>query len=173
MEPTGVEPTGMIGRSEALGATEVMISTGKVGSAEMARAADVMEASAELVIDGDPVIEDPRIARDEGTVVEQHRMVGPVEAPVVPSPAKAGEEADPDTEAESDAWSREIESRVRVPARQRHQRRTIGEPGIILRDINDVRVGRLNDDLLALRGYRLLRRASQVPRLLRTLAQIL
>jgi hypothetical protein len=53
---------------------------------------------------------------DVGVVVEYKPAAVPVESPVVPSPAKAGEEAESEAQAKVNAWSRDKESRIRIPA---------------------------------------------------------
>lgn len=70
----------------------------------------------------DGVAVDECIAVDEGpavrnirVVIEQHRPVTPVESPMVPSPSEATEEANVKSDAESETWSRHIESGIGIP----------------------------------------------------------
>ena len=101
---------------------------------------------------------DERVAPgDKRVVVEDDGPVVPIEAPCGPSPAAAPAEPDPYADTKGD------ERRVNPGSHEvtwiHRDGRPIDDPGIVFGNIHDLRVGRFNDDRLALRRHRLLRRA--------------
>src|SRR5438270_3977417 len=77
-------------------------------------------------------------------VVKKNIVVVPVRSPMVPSPAKAAKETDAKTETEGNSRRRPIQARIPVPARPDAYRRSIHEPRIIFRHINDLGIGWFN-----------------------------
>src|ERR1700722_5660943 len=106
-------------------------------------------------------------------VVEENSMTTPVVTPVSPAPAKSVKEADPKAEAKRDSRAANVESRIRIPARPNSDGPSIHEPRVILRHVNNLRIGGLYHNGLPLLTYFLLRCAFQVARLLRTVAHYL
>src|SRR6266851_7198274 len=74
-------------------------------------------------------------------VVETNVMVMPVVAPVVPAPAKTTKETDSKAEAKRNSRTGKVKSRIRIPSRPDPDRLSIYEPRIILRNVNDLRIG--------------------------------
>ena len=107
-------------------------------------------------------------------VVVEHDPVGmPVVSPVSPSPAKPAKKTNSKAKAKLDSWTGKEQSRIRVPSRPDTDGRSIHEPRIILRNVNNLRVRGLDHNGLPLIAYLLLRCALQVSRLLRTVAHYL
>ena len=94
--------------------------------------------------------------RDVGVVVINYCPVVPVESPVTPSPPKPTEETQPESHAKTNSWSSEIEPRIRIPARPHSEWCAIHEPRIVLRDVDNIRVGGFDCDRLPLCCYVLL-----------------
>src|ERR1700730_15262132 len=126
-------------------------------------ATEIAAVTSEIV-----AIDERSATGDVGVVVKDDRMVMPVTSPAMPSPAKAAEEADSKTCAEFNRRAADENSWHRIPSGPHRQGRTVHEPRIVCGHINDVWIGWFNDDRLSLRRYRLLRRALQISRLLRT-----
>ena len=106
------------------------------------------------------IVVDERVAPgDIRVVVVDDGPVVAIEAPCVPSPAAAPAEdaADANADTEEDAGRGKQGSR-KVTWIHRDGR-PIDDPGIVFGHIHDLRVGRFNDDRLALRRHRLLWRA--------------
>ena len=97
----------------------------------------------------------------------------PVESPVIPAPSKASEKADSKPHSERQVRAAIPNSGIRVPSRPCHDGIPISHPRIICGDVNDLRVGGLNDDCRALPGYDLLRRGLKIPSLFRPLTHYL
>ena len=91
----------------------------------------------------------------------------PIESPVIPAPSKASEEADSKPHPERQVRAAKPNSGIRVPSRPRHDGISVSHPRIIRGDVNDLGVGRLNDDRRALVGYDLLRRGLKIASALR------
>src|SRR6267154_4598925 len=94
----------------------------------------------------------------------------PIRSPAVPPPAEATEETDTYSQAEPDPRPIEEEARNPNPTRIERERITVDDPRIVLRHIHDLRICRFNDDRISLGRHGFLRRALQVPGLLRPLA---
>src|ERR1700691_5794688 len=99
---------------------------------------------------------------DVGAVVEHHGPVVPIESPVMPSPAKAAEEANSKTNTEREIWAAEPDSWIWIPSWPRYNRAAVNQPGIVTRNINDIWISRFNDNRLSLRRYGLLGRGFQI-----------
>src|ERR1700733_14810487 len=89
----------------------------------------------------------------------------------MPTPPKSPEKPDPKSDAESNPYSRQKQSRLRIPPWIRDDRITVHQPGIILRHVDHIGIGRLNNDSVALIRYRLLFIAIQVAVLMSLLPQ--
>src|SRR5258708_36976985 len=85
-------------------------------------------------------------------------MLAAIESPKVPTAAKAPEEADAKTETKTYGRARIEDARNRIPAGPCNQRRSVHQPGIVLRNVHYLWISRLNDDGLSLRSHSLLRR---------------
>ena len=94
--------------------------------------------------------------RDPVVMVEEGSTAVPVESPVTPTPTKSAEEANAKSDTKRKAWAAPKDSGHRVPARVGNDRRSIDEPRIISRDVDDLWVGGFNNDGVALRAYLLL-----------------
>jgi len=86
----------------------------------------------------------------------------PVVAPVVPAPAISAEEADTKSNTKGKADAVPKNAGHGIPAGIRDDRPTVHEPRVVGGDINDLRVGRFDDDGAALRRNLLLFVAIQV-----------
>src|SRR6267142_2150619 len=86
------------------------------------------------------------------------------------SATKAAEETDTNSHTEPDPRPVEEEARNPNPTRIKCERITVDFPRIVLRHIHDLRICRFNDDVISLARDGFLRRALQVPGLLRSLA---
>jgi len=78
---------------------------------------------------------------DVGVVVVDDTVMMPIISPVVPAPAKTAEEADSKAEAKRNTRSGKVQSWIPIPAWPDPNRLSIREPGIILRNVNDLRIG--------------------------------
>src|SRR2546426_2065596 len=103
-----------------------------------------------------PAIDERPAVRDERVVVVHDGVATPVESPVAPSPAEPCEEPDAEAGAEHDSRPGNEQPRIPVPSRPGDERRAIHHPGIVLRHVDDLRVGRFDDDLRSLLDYLLL-----------------
>ena len=95
--------------------------------------------------------------RDVGVVFVDDPAIAPIVSPVVPAPAESAEVADAKAVAKKDPRSAEIESGKWIPAGIDHEGRSVYDPRIVFRYVNDFRIDRLNDDGGALTGNGLLR----------------
>src|SRR5580700_2640558 len=77
-------------------------------------------------------------------VVETNIVVMPIVSPVVPAPAKAAEEADSKPDAKLNPGIAKVESWIRIPTRPDPDRLSIREPRVVLRNVNNLRVGWLD-----------------------------
>src|SRR5258706_7846029 len=107
-------------------------------SAGSVKPASSMESAAAIDI---VAIDENSAVRDVGVVVVNNSVVMPVVSPVVPTPAIPPKEADSKAEAKCNARTGNIESRIRIPARPDPDRLSIHEPGVIFRNVNDLRFG--------------------------------
>ena len=74
-------------------------------------------------------------------VVINDIVVMPVGSPMVPSPTKPAKIADSKAEAPRDSRALKEQPWIPIPARPNPDRLSIRKPGIILRHVNDLRVG--------------------------------
>ena len=97
-------------------------------------------------------------------------MVVPIGSPVVPAPSKTSEEADSEPDSEREVRAVIPDSGIRVPSRPGHDGTSVNHPRIIRGDVNDLGIGRLNDDRRPLCLYDLLRSGPKIASFLRPLA---
>ncbi len=131
--------------------------TSAAGSASVERVAVVEVGVAEVV-----AIDDRSAVRDIGVVVVDHRMPVPVASPVMPAPPISSEEADAEANSKPNPRSRQEDPRYGIPAWICDDRLAIHEPGIIGRHVDHLRIGRFDDDRVALSRHFLLFIAIQV-----------
>src|SRR5437016_4174507 len=134
-------------------------------SASVERVAMVEVAAIEVAVVEVVAIDDRSAVGDVGVVVVNHPMAMPVASPVMPSPSESSEEADPEANSKPNPWSRQEDPWHGIPAWVCHDRLAIHEPRIIGRHVDDLRVGRFDDDRVALRCYLFLFVAIQAPSL--------
>ena len=141
---------------------EPMISAARPASVErvaMVEIAVVEVAAAAVKV---VAIDDGSAVGDVGVVVVDHPMPMPIASPVMPAPTIPSEETDAEPYSKSNPHSRQEYPRHGIPAWIGKDRVAIHEPGIIGRHIDDLRIGRFDDDCVALRCYLLLFIAIQV-----------
>src|SRR5467141_540572 len=131
-------------------------------SASVERVAMVEVAAIEVAAVEVVAIDDRSAMGDVGVVVVNHPMAMPVASPVMPAPPKSTEEADSEPDSKSNPCSGQEDPRYGIPAWICDDWLAIHEPGIIGRYIDDLRVGRFDDDGAALRCYLFLFVAIQV-----------
>src|ERR1700738_1600303 len=95
-------------------------------------------------------------------MVEGSSTPMPVVSPVTPAPSKTSEEADTKSNTERTADTAPKNPGHRIPARIRNDGPPVHEPRIIGRHVHHLRVGRFDDDRIALRRYLLLVAAIQM-----------
>ena len=117
----------------------------------MAKVAVIKVAAVEVA-----AIDDRSAVRDIRVVVVDHRMAMPVASPVIPAPPKSSEEADAKSKTERDCGAGKKDSGNWNPTGVGNNRCTVDEPRIIGRHVDHIRVGRFDDDRVALSGYILL-----------------
>src|SRR5260370_16306320 len=120
------------------------------------------------VVEAAAVSEDSAM-REIVVVGEEDIVMMTVESPMGPSPAETAKESDSKAEAEGDCGSGVEDARHRIPSRPSNQRFSVHKPGVVFRNIYDLRIGRFNNDGLPLGCYVLLRCTFQVSGRLRTL----
>ena len=101
-------------------------------------------------------IDDGSAVGDIGVVVVYHPVAMPVASPVMPAPTKSSEQAHPEADSKSNSRSRQEDPRHGIPAWICDDRLAVCEPGIIGRYIDDLRIGRFDDDCAPLSSYFLL-----------------
>src|SRR5882724_2984989 len=100
---------------------------------------------------------DERVAPgDKRVVVEDDGVVMPVSSPVGPPPAKPAKEADSKACTKHHSRSGQEQPWICIPPWPGDDGRAIHDPRIILRHVNDLRVGGFNHDCLPLLGHLLL-----------------
>src|SRR5713101_1755302 len=117
-------------------------------SASVERVATIEVAVVEVV-----AIDDRSAVRDVGVVVVNHPMAMPVASPVMPAPPKSTEESDSEPDSKSNPCSGQEDPRYGIPAWICDDRFAIHEPGIIGGHVDHFRIGRFNDDCVALSCY--------------------
>src|SRR6266550_965158 len=103
-------------------------------------------------------------------VVENDAVAMPIVSPVMPSPAKTAKEADSKAEAKRKSRSGQVQPWIPIPTGPNTDGLSVREPRIILRHVNDLGVGRFDRNGLSLLRHGFLRRAFQIPSLLRAIA---
>src|SRR5437667_2549051 len=131
--------------------------TSAARSASVERVAMIEVAVVEVV-----AIDDRPAVRNVGVVVVDHCSAVPVVSPVMPAPPVSSKKTDAKADSESNPRSRQEDSWHRIPTRIRDARLTVHEPETIGSHINHLRIGRLNNDCVALRCYLLLFTAIQM-----------
>src|ERR671924_494983 len=97
---------------------------------------------------------DERVAPgDKCVVVEDDGVVIPVSSPAVPPPTKPGKEADSKAYAERNSRPRNIQPWIPKPPWPGDDGRSIHDPRVVLRHVDDLRVGWFNHDGLPLLGH--------------------
>ena len=117
--------------------------------------AEITVAMAEVTM-MEPIVTEVVAVGDPFVMIEECSTAMPVVVPVMPAPPKSSEEADTKSNAKGKARATPKNPRHGIPARVRNDRRTIHEPGVVGGNVNDLRVGRFDDDCVALRRYLLL-----------------
>ena len=115
-------------------------------------------------------IDDCSAVRDVGVVVVDHSMAMPVASPVMPAPAISSEKSDSEPDSKSNPRSAQKDSGHRIPTWICNDRVAVDEPRIVRRHVNHFRIGRFDDDGVALSRYFLLFIAIQVAGLVSLLA---
>src|SRR5229473_7642347 len=113
---------------------------------------DVVEVSPVEIV----AIDDRSAVGDIGVVVVDHPVAMPVPSPVIPAPPKSSEETDSKSSAEVESRTVKEDSGLRIPTLVRDNGIAVHEPRIIRGDVNHIRIGRFNDDRVALSRYVLL-----------------
>src|ERR1700688_3174852 len=106
-------------------------------------------------------------------VVEHHSMTAPVGPPVPPAPAKPAEKANSKAESKCNARAANVQSRIRIPSWPYSNGRSIHEPRVIFRHVNDIGIGWVDHNGLAVLAHLFLRCALLVARLLCAVAHCL
>src|SRR5258708_17526878 len=78
---------------------------------------------------------------DVSVVVVNDAVVMPIVSPVVPAPAISTKEADPKPKAKRNSRASEIKAWIGIPARPDSDGRSIDEPRIVFRHVNNLRIG--------------------------------
>ena len=117
--------------------------------------AEITVAVAEVTM-MEPVVTKIPAVRDTFVMIEERSTAMPVVAPVMPAPAISSEEADTKSNAKGNAGATPVNPGHGKPAWIRDDRLTVHEPGVVGGNINDLWVGRFDDDRVALRRYLLL-----------------
>src|SRR5258708_4935873 len=104
----------------------------------------------------EPLVTKLSAMRDVGVMVEECSTVMPVVPPVAPAPPISPEEAETKSNTKGKADAAPKDPGHRIPARIGNDRRPVHEPGIVRRHVDHLRVGRFDDDRVALRRYLLL-----------------
>src|SRR5216683_731217 len=113
-------------------------------------------AVVEVVVTEIVAVDDRPAVRDVRVVVVDHPMAVPIASPVMPAPPISSEKADPKADSKSNPGSGQEDSRHGIPAWICDDGLAVHEPGIIGRYINDLRIGRFDDDCVPLSRYLLL-----------------
>src|SRR5467141_2982919 len=98
-------------------------------------------------------IDDGSAVGDVGVVVVDHPMAMPVASPVMPAPTIPSEETDAEPDSKSNPRPSQEDPRHGIPAWICDDRVAIHQPRIIGRHVNHLRIGRFDDDCVALRCY--------------------
>jgi hypothetical protein len=118
------------------------------------------------------VSEDPAV-REIPLVIEEDLAMTPVKPPMWPSPTEPTIEPDSKAVTKDDLRSSIKDPGNRIPARPGNQGISVCQPGIVLRDVNNLRICGLDDDRVSLLGYLFLGCTVQVSGFPRPLAHAL
>src|SRR5258708_34001934 len=127
---------------------EPMLAAGESSFASAVKSAGVIEI---VTIDEDSAVGDVRV------VVENDSVVVPVGSPVFPAPAKSSKEANPKAKTKCNSRAANVEAWVRIPARPDPDGPALNQPGVILRHVNNLRIGWFDHDGLPLLAHLFLR----------------
>src|SRR5579859_312557 len=119
------------------------------------------------------MVEKSSAVRFKVVVVKTDIVVTPVRVPVVPSPAKTTKEADAKTQAETNSRRCPVQTWIPVPTGPHSNRRSIHQPRIVFRYVNDLWIDWFNHNRRSLLRYFFLRCRIQVSGILRTLSHYL
>src|SRR5580692_6613663 len=139
-------------------------------TASVKRVAVVEVAMVEVAVIKVVAINNRSTMRDVGVVVVDHSVAVPVPSPVIPAPPKSPEESNSESRAEVKSRTAIKDSGHRIPTWVGDDGIAVDEPGIIRRDIDHIRIGRLDDNRFAFGRYLLLVAAIQMAGLLSLLA---
>src|ERR1700688_411414 len=120
-------------------ARESMLRGRAVKSSSVETSATIESASSTI----EAAVRENSAVRHPAVVVE-HNTVMPVPSPVPPAPAKPPEEANPKTKTECKSRPVKVYPWIPVPAWPGRERLSIDQPGIVLRHVNNLRIGRLD-----------------------------
>src|SRR3979490_467803 len=123
------------------------------GSASVKRIAVIESAAGGIEI---VAIDDRAAVRDVSVVVVNCGATVPVIIPVMPAPPESSEETDSKSSTEVNRWTAIKDSGHGNPTRVGDDGLSGYEPRIVGRHVNNIRVGRLNNDRVALSRYILL-----------------
>jgi hypothetical protein len=109
-----------------------------------------------------PAIESVVIGEDSAVgyvsvVVINDIVVMPVRSPVVPSPTESAKIANSKAQPKRNSRAAKVQSGIRIPTWPNPDRLSIRKPGIILRHVNNLRVGGFDDNGLPLIAHVFLR----------------
>src|SRR6266849_3588906 len=107
-------------------------------------------------IDGVVICEDSAVGY-VSVVVINDIVVMPVRSPVVPSPTKPAKITDSKAQAKRNSRTAKKQSWIRIPARPDPDRLSIHKPWVILRNVDNFRVGGFDNNSLALIAHVFLR----------------
>src|SRR5713226_7651473 len=99
------------------------------------------------------VISEDSAVRNVSVVVINDIVVMPVRSPMVPAPAKSAKIADSKAEAKRDSRALKEQSRIPIPTWPNPDGLSKRKPRIILRHVNNLRVGRFDHNGLPLIAY--------------------
>src|SRR6266852_1603227 len=172
----------MVVAAEGAGADAALAMRWRVTSGSLvvsverpARCTGPVEPSAALAssaIEGVPVIKRSAVGVVP-VVVINCVVVVPIESPTTPAPSITSEEADSETGSEGEIRAAIPYAGIWVPSRPRHVGPPVNYPRIICGHVNNLGIGRLNDDGRALGGHGLLRRGLKIAGISRPLAHSL
>src|SRR5580693_7838820 len=104
---------------------------------------------------------------NESVVIVDNGSVAPIASPAMPTPTETSDESDRETDSEGNAGSRNVQARIRVPPRPHDHRRSVHDPRIVCRNVNDFGGRGFNNDCLFFGLYLHLFGALQIPSSLR------
>src|SRR5229473_2999927 len=125
----------------------------RISASASALKSATMIAIRALAIEGVVIGEDSAVGY-VSVVVVNDIVVMPVGAPMVPAPAESAKIADSKAQPKRDSRALEEQSRIPIPTWPNPDGLSIGKPGIILRHVNDLRVGRFDHNGLPLIAHR-------------------